>query len=89
VRALTGHKNYYNNNVIWKIISSNICKEHFKVFLEGHARNWIENSKMEYKDVHLEAIDIYMKLYEKMAFLEGDEDDEDNMQEEDSSGSDK
>ncbi len=44
---------------------------------------------MEYKDVHLEAIDIYMKLYEKMAFLEGDEDDEDNMQEEDSSGSDK
>jgi hypothetical protein len=36
----------------------------------------------------LEAIEIYMKLYEKMTFLEGDEDDEDNM-EEDSSSSDK
>lgn len=32
---------------------------------------------MEYKDVHFEAVDIYLKLYEKMTFLEGDEQDQD------------
>lgn len=36
---------------------------------------------MEYKEVHLEAIEIYLKLYEKMTFLEGEESEEEASEE--------
>lgn len=69
MKDLIGDRKYYNNPIILKIISSNLCKEFFKMFLEEHAKEWIEKSKMDNKKVHLDAIKIYLRLYEKRKFL--------------------
>lgn len=35
---------------------------YFKLFLEGHATEWINTSKITDKETHIEAIQIYYKL---------------------------
>ncbi len=41
------------------------------------------NSKVEYKEVHIEAIDIYLRLYDKLTFLEGEDSEWDGRNRED------
>jgi hypothetical protein len=51
-----GDRKTYNNMLIWKVISSKNCKDLFRQFLDEHAKEWIEQSKITDKDVHYQAI---------------------------------
>lgn len=54
----------YNNNFIKKIIAHEVLRDLFKVFLETSAKNWIKRSKVNDKELHYDAIPIYLHLYE-------------------------
>jgi len=44
----------------------------FKDFLSNHAEDWISSSKISDKEVHLEAVKIYMTLINSLAYVEPD-----------------
>ena len=58
-------KNNYNNDLIKKIIRNSKVGPYFKKFLANEAETWLEHSKVTNKDVHIEAIDVYLKLFEE------------------------
>jgi hypothetical protein len=41
---------------------------YFKEFLENYAAEWINNSKITDKEIHLEAIQIYFKLLDNLSY---------------------
>lgn len=53
-------KGKYNNILIQKMLSKPRIAPYFKDFLDNHAAEWINHSKIADKDVHLEAISIYL-----------------------------
>ena len=65
-------KNKYNNILIHRLLSSPRVCIYFKDFLENHAENWINSSKITDKQVHIEAIRIYHKLVDDLAYAEVD-----------------
>ena len=58
-------KNNYNNDLIKKIIRNSKVGPYFKIFLTEEAEAWLEHSKIINKDVHMEAIELYLKLFEE------------------------
>lgn len=56
----------YNNNLIKKIISNETLRDIFRNFLETEARNWISESRVNDKNLHYEAINIYLNLFNKL-----------------------
>lgn len=59
-------KNKYNNVLIQRLLSSPRVCVFFKRFLEGHAAEWINSSKISDKQIHIEAIRIYHKLVDDL-----------------------
>lgn len=55
-----------------KILSNPRICPYFKQFLSGHAADWINNSKISDKQIHIEAIEIYSKLLNNLAYAEVD-----------------
>ena len=58
-------KNHYNNDLIKKIIRNAKIGPFFKKFITEEAETWLETSKILNKDVHVEAIKLYLKLFEE------------------------
>lgn len=55
-------KQKFNNNFIQRIIDDEELEYYFKDFLENHAQDWINNSKIRNKGIHLEAINVFLNL---------------------------
>jgi hypothetical protein len=64
----------YNNLLIQKLLSNPRISPYFRDFLKNHAEDWIRNSKITDKGVHLEAVPIYLSLFSKYHYAEGDAD---------------
>lgn len=52
----------FNNKVIEKIATDQSLNDHFKKFLKNKAEEWICSSKIHDKEVHIEAIKLYLQL---------------------------
>jgi hypothetical protein len=65
-------QNKYNNILIHRLLSSPRVCVYFRHFLEGHAAEWIHSSKINDKQVHIEAIRIYHQLVDDLAYAEAD-----------------
>lgn len=60
----------FNNITVKKIMQNALLIPFFKEFLENHAENWINNSKIADKRVHLEAIQLYLELLGKLSYAD-------------------
>jgi hypothetical protein len=63
----------YNNILIQKLLSNSRIAPYFRDFLEYHAEKWIKHSKITDKGIHKKAIPIYLSLFDKYHYAEGDE----------------
>ncbi len=52
----------YNNSFIQRIVDDPDLEGYFADFLNNHARDWIEKSKIRDKEVHFEAIEVFKRL---------------------------
>jgi hypothetical protein len=66
------NKHKYNNILMHKILSNQRICPYFKHFLSSHAADWINSSKISDKQIHIEAIEIYSKLLNNLAYAEVD-----------------
>lgn len=53
----------YNNNLIKRIICNPTLSEIFRHFLQTQASNWINDSRVNDKKLHYEAIEVYLQLF--------------------------
>lgn len=58
----------YNNITMKKMMQNPRVVPFFKEFLQNYAEQWINNSKIADKEVHLEAIKIYLNFLEGIAY---------------------
>ena len=65
-------KNKYNNILIQKLLSNGRIVPFFMEFLTNYAADWIERSKIADKEVHIEAIRIYINLINSLTYVEQD-----------------
>lgn len=52
----------FNNKVIEKIATDELINNEFKKFLTCKAEEWIQSSKIHDKQIHCEAIKLYLQL---------------------------
>ena len=52
------------------MIGNDILRDLFRLFLEKEAKNWINESKINNKAMHEEAISIYLNLFESMNLVD-------------------
>ncbi len=62
----------YNNITMKRMMQNPRVVPFFKEFLQNYAGQWINNSKIADKEVHLEAIQIYLNFLEGIGFAEMD-----------------
>lgn len=65
-----GKGSKFNNILILKLISSYKMAPYFRQFLQSHAEEWINGSKVSDKGMHLEAVSIYLSLISKYDYAE-------------------
>ena len=63
----------YNNHLITLVIDDQALRYYFRNFLSESAPEWIQHSKLKNKEIHEEAVGLYLRLCEERSSQSGRE----------------
>lgn len=55
----------FNNHLVSLVVANDDLRPFFRAFLASSAPQWVQNSKLKNKDIHIEAIELYERLCEE------------------------